>query len=520
VDLLQQKQAKIEALESQLKEKEEKIASLEKLNDWYIEQLKLRQKEKFGSSSEKVSDGQIFLFDLFNEAETLREPITTEPTEETIIPAHKRKKSKRGSSFSHLPVETIEYTLDETDKVCEKCGTTLTDMKKEIRKELKIIPAKISIVEHVTYVYSCRNCDKDGESGFIKQANSPKALIPKSLASPSVLAYILNQKYTNAMPLYRQEQEWKRLGVSITRQNLSNWTIKAATLLKPLEDEMKTALITNELLHADETTLEVLNEPGRETTAKSYMWLYRTSHDAVNPVVIYDYQVGRSGDFAIRFLKDWKGKYLHCDGFSGYKRIADITLCGCLVHAKRKFHEAVKINPDNEDAKVGEAYFQKLFAIESKADELNFSPQERKNLRLKESKKILDQFYSWIASTSMKILPQSLLGKAINYAINQKEYLTNFLLDGRIQLSNNLAEQAIKMFVIGRKNWLFSNTPNGAASSAIIYSIIQTAIANNLKPLYYIEHVFEQMQLNKNIEIKDLLPWSDKIPSKCINTAT
>ena len=520
MNLLQQKQAEIEALKSKLKYQEEQIASLKKLNNWYIEQLKLRQKQKFGSSSEKINDDQISVFDLFNEAETLKEPIAIEPTEETVIPAHKRKKAKRGASFSHLPVETIEYTLNESEKACETCGTSLTDMKKEVRKELKIIPAQISIVEHITYVYSCRHCDKNGEGGFIKKADSPNALIPKSLASPSVLAYILNQKYTNAMPLYRQEQEWNRLGVNLTRQNLSNWTIKAANLLKPLEKEMKLELLSNELLHSDETTLEVLNEPGRDTTAKSYMWIYRTSNDCTKPVIIYDYQIGRSGEFAVRFLKDWKGKYLHCDGFSGYKKMTDKILCGCLVHAKRKFHEAVKINPDNEEAKRGEAYIQRLFAIESKADELKLSPEERKNLRIKESSKILEEFHKWIESISLKTLPQSLLGKAITYAVNQKEYLANFLLDGRIQLSNNLAEQSIKMFVIGRKNWLFSNTPNGAESSATIYSIIQTAIANNLKPLYYLEHVFEQLQLNKNLDLKELLPWSDKIPPKCINKAT
>ncbi|MFV0343165.1 MAG: IS66 family transposase, partial [Anaerocolumna sp.] len=522
MNLLEQLQAENEALKSKIKEnnktisfKNEKIASLEKLNSWYIEQLKLRQKEKFGKSSEKCDENQLTLFDLFNEAETLREPLSVEPTEETLIPAHKRKKAKRGASFSNLPVETIEYTLENCEKICDICGEVLTDMKKEVRKELKIVPAQISIIEHVTYVYSCRNCDKNGESGFIKSAASPNALVPKSLVSPSVLAYILNQKYANAMPLYRQEQEWMRLGVNLTRQNLSNWILKAGSLLKPLERALKKELLSNELLHADETTLEVLHEPGRETSAKSYMWLYRTSKDATRPVILYDYQVGRSGDYAVKFLKGWQGSYLHCDGFSGYKKFIDKTLCGCLVHAKRKFHEASKINPDNEHAKQGESYIRKLFALEAKADESKLSLEERSVLRETESKPVLEAFYKWIDKISLKTLPQSLLGKAITYAINQKEYLSSFLLDSRIQLSNNLAEQSIKMFVIGRKNFLFSNTPNGAGASATIYGIIQTAIANNLKPLYYLEYIFEQMQINKELEISEILPWSDKIPNKC-----
>lgn len=506
-----------EALKSQLLKKEEKIQSLEKLNDWYIEQLKLRNKEKFGSSSEKADQNQLSLFDLFNEAETLKEPIMIEPTEETLVPSHKRKKAKRGSSLLNLPVETIEYKLSDEEKVCDICGSTLTEMKKEIRRELKVVPAKVSIVEHVTYVYSCRACDKEGTGGFIKKADSPKALIPKSLVSPSMLTYILNQKFALAMLLYRQEQEFNRLGIELSRQNLSNWTIKGANLLKPLVAEMKASLLSEELLHADETTLEVLNEPGREATTKSYMWLYRTSKDSTTPVILFDYTQGRNGSYAKNFLENWEGKYLHCDGYAGYKKLENITLCGCLVHAKRKFNEAYKASINHDDAKIGEDYIRKLFAIESKADDLKLSIEERLILRNSESKKVIEEFYDWIQKISLITLPQSLLGKAITYAINQKEYLTNFLKDGRIQLSNNLAEQSIKMFVIGRKNFLFSNTPNGANSSAIIYSVIQTAIANHLKPQYYLEYVFEKIQLSVDLDYKDLLPWSENIPERCRN---
>jgi hypothetical protein len=187
----------------------------------------------------------------------------------------------------------------------------------------------------------------------------------------------MNQKYTLALPLYRQEQECKRLGFELSRQNLSNWIIKGATLLKPLYDELKLSLLTEPLLHADETVLEVLNEPGRPATSKSYVWVYRTSKSNEHPVVIYDYTQGRSGTFPKSFLKNWSGKYLHCDGYSGYKKLEDITLCGCLVHAKRKFHEALTANPDNEYAKKGEAYIRKLFAIEDEADKNELSAEER-----------------------------------------------------------------------------------------------------------------------------------------------
>lgn len=507
--------AENEALKSQLKEKDEKIQSLQKLNSWYIEQLKLKVREKFGASSEKADSNQISLFDLFNEAETLQQPLTVEPEFDTVVKEHTRKKSKRGNKFDNLPVEVVEYKLSDKECICDICGEVLTEMKKEIRKELVIIPAEAKIIEHVTYSYSCRNCDKNGEEGFIKEADHPKALIPKSFVSASSMAHILNQKYTMALPLYRQEQEFKRLGFEISRQNLSNWVLKGASILKPLYLVLKNRMLQEELLHADETTLEVLNEPGRAATSKSYVWVYRTSAYTSTPVIMYEYTQGRSGSFAKSFLKEWNGKYLHCDGYSGYKKLEGITLCGCLVHAKRKFHEAIVANPDSKTAKSGESYIQKLFAVEDYATEKGMSIEERHNLRLEKSKTIFDEFYEWIAETEPKTLPQSLVGKAITYAINQKEYLGSFLKDGRIQLSNNLAEQSVKPFVIGRRNWLFSNTANGAASSAIIYSIIQTAIANNLKPQKYLEYIFTRVQYGDDIE--KLTPWSDSIPEYCKN---
>lgn len=505
-------------LSSKIADLEAENSSLKKLNDWYIEQFKLRQKEKFGRSSEKDNDDQLSFFDIFNESETLKEPIVIEPKEdEILVSAYKKKKKKHGESFSDLPVETIEYKLDDKEKLCNNCASPLTDMKKEIRKELVIIPAQVKVVEHVTHVYSCRACDKEGISGFIKAADSPKALIPKSMVSPSLLAHLQHEKYVMATPFYRQEVNYARLGINLSRQNLSNWNMAGAKILTPLYDLMKKELLSNELLHADETTLEVIHEPGRETKGKSYMWLYRTSNDTNRPVVMYDYQMGRSGDHAKAFLKDWQGIYLHCDGYGGYKKLKDVTLCGCLVHAKRKFHEAYIAGQSNENAKIGENYLKKLFAIEKIANNNNYSYEERLVLRREKSSEIIDKFYTWINEITLKTLPQSLLGKAITYAINQKQYLCSFLKDGRIQLSNNLAEQSIRMFVIGRKNWIFSNTANGANSSALIYSIVQTAIANNLKPEHYLTYVYEQIQLQKELELENLLPWSEMIPEECKN---
>lgn len=419
--------------------------------------------------------------------------------------------------LSKLPIERIEYELKEEERICPKCQQELRVMKKEVRKELIIIPAQVKIKEHVTYVYVCKQCDKTGIEGTIIKANAPKALIKKSMVSPSMMAYIMNQKYANAMPLYRQEQEFRRFGIFLSRQNLSNWFIKGASLLAPLLEDLKRELLSNDLLHADETVLEVLREPGREASTNSHMWLYRTSGSAKHPVILYDYQMGRSGKYANDYLAEWKGNYLHCDGWNGYKQLKEKTLCGCFVHARRKFYDAYKANPQNEDAKKGIEYIKKLFALEAKADELDYTYEQRHQSRCEKSKPILDEFYEWLDKVGQKTLPKSLLGKAICYAQNQKEYLSSFLKDGRIELSNNKAEQSIKMFVIGRKNFLFSNTPNGAKSSAIVYSILQTAIANGLKPYHYLEYIFTRIQMGQAKNVKEILPWSDKIPEECKN---
>jgi len=510
-----EKDQEIETLEKVKNEKSEQIAKLKKLNNWYMEQLKLKAREKLGKSSEKAIDGQLSLFDVFNEAETFREPIQSESPQERIIPEHKRRKAKGGSKFNDIPVEVVEYKLDDREQICDNCHRPLTVMKKEIRKELVIVPAEVKVIEHVTYVYSCINCDKNGESGFIKIAPHPKALIKKSVVSPSFMSYIMNQKYTLALPLYRMEQEFKMLGFEISRQNLSNWIIKGANILKPIYEQIKLSLLNETLLHADETVLEVLHEPGKEAGSKSYVWVYRTSHYNTHPAVVYEYTLGRSGDYAKEFLADWNGTYLHCDGYVGYKKLVGKMLCGYLVHAKRKFHEAYEINKSNEYAKQGETYLRKLFQLETKADEVELSLREHLEMRQTKSKQVLDELYSWISQIESKILSKSLIGKVITYVINQKEYLENFLKDGRIQLSNNLAEQSVKPFVIGRSNWLFANTPNGANASTMIYSIIQSAILNNLIPQKYLTFVFDIIQSGR--DASSLVPWSDEIPESCKN---
>ncbi|XEQ93806.1 IS66 family transposase ISSwo2 [Sporomusa carbonis] len=507
-----QTQAQLEEENAELKKR---VQELEALNKWYMEQLKLLRQKKFGASSEKSKRDDQEQLNLFNEAEAERQPIAVEPDVETI--SYQRKKGKRGENIKDLPVEVIEYTLPEGEQTCPACGEELHVMSKEVRKELTIVPAKVKVIEHVNYVYGCRNCEKNNIETPIITANAPKALLPKSMVSAELMAYIMSQKFVNAMPLYRQEQEFKRLGVTLSRQNLSNWVIKGVALLEPLLAALKKELLSRDLLHADETTLEVLCEPGRPAQTDSYMWLYRTSGDTDHPVVLYDYQEGRSGQFAKAYLAGFSG-YLQTDGWHGYHKVeeAGVTLCGCWAHVRRKFNEALvgpaAKQPDSKEA-IGLAYCNKLFDVEKKAEHM--TPEERHELRQKEAKPIIEEFYKWIEACWADTLPQSLLGKALTYAQNQKKYLTAYLADGRIEISNNRAERSIKPFVIGRKNWLFCNTPGGAKSSAAVYSIIQTAIENGLNPQAYLEYAFRQIQLQDTLCIEKLLPWAEEIPVSC-----
>lgn len=507
-----QTQAQMEKEISALKAR---IQELEALNKWYIEQLKLSRQKLFGKSSEKSQYDTMDQLSLFNEAEAQRQPFTQEPDPETI--SYQRKRGKRGEAIEQLPVDVIEYNLPEDEQICPKCGDNLHVMSKEVRKELTIIPAKVKVVEHVSYIYSCRNCEKNDIQTPVISAAAPKALLPKSLVSAELLAYIMSQKFVNAMPLYRQEQEFKRLGVVLSRQNLSNWVIKGAALLAPILEALKRELLSRPVLHADETTLEVLCEPGRPAQTDSYMWVYRTSGDTKKPIVLYDYQQGRSGRFAKQYLSGFKG-YLHTDGWNGYQQLEEqgVSLCGCWAHARRKFNEALigasSGKVDLPEA-IGLSYCNQLFAIEKRAESM--TTEDRHKLRQKEAKPIIEAFFDWVGTCFDKTLPQSLLGKALTYAQNQKKYLLAFLTDGRIEISNNRAKRSIKPFVIGRKNWLFCNTPGGAKSSAAIYSLIQTAIENRLNPQIYLEYVFQQIQKSDDVGIEKLLPWATDIPLSC-----
>jgi len=497
---------------------EQQIAELNAKLKWYEEQFRLSRQKQFGASSEKTSPEQI---NLFNEAEDIADPKLEEASLETITYQRKKKQAgQREDKLKDLPVEVIEYRLEKHEQICPCCQGILHEMSTQVRQEIKVIPAQIISVKHVQYIYACRQCEKENITTPIIKAEMPRPILPGSLASPSILAYIMDQKYTNSLPLYRQEQQFSRLGIELSRQTMANWLLAAADpWLKIIYDRLHEQLLEKDILHADETTLQVLKEPGRSAESKSYMWLYRTGRDGP-PIVLYDYQTTRASKHPDSFLSGFKG-YLQTDGYSGYGKLASVTLLGCWAHARRKFTEALKALPaDQKDkpvaASIGLGYCNKLFAVERQLKDM--SAKERYEKRLELSKPLLSEFHIWLKRQRQQTLPKSMFGQAITYCLNQWDALNTFLLDGRLEIDNNRAERSIKPFVIGRKNFLFSNTPRGARGSAIIYSIIETAKENNLKPYNYLMHLFEQLpniDTGDQAAIDSLMPWSDSLPEEC-----
>jgi transposase len=390
-------------------------------------------------------------------------------------------------------------------------------MSTEVRKELKIIPAEVKVVKHVRFVYACRRCEHEEINVPVITALAPSPVIPGSLASPSSMAYIMEQKYVEGLPLYRQEQQFSRLGVELSRQSMANWMIYGADKwLSQIYNRLHEHLLKLDILCADETSLQVLHEPGRAAESQSFMWLYRSGrYDP--PIILYDYQTTRAGKHPCRFLSGFKG-YLQVDGYAGYNGLLDVILVGCLAHARRKYDDALKALPAGKSstpvaAQQGLDFCNRLFAIER--DLHDATPEERYRMRLEQSRPVLDAFAAWLKDQLPRVLPKSALGIAIKYCRNQWDKLEAFLLDGRLEIDNNRSERSIKPFVMGRKAWLFANTQRGARASAVIYSIVETAKENGLNPFQYLCYLFERLPNLGGSNLDELLPWSDSLPANC-----
>jgi len=484
-----------------------RITELEALVKYFEELFRLSKHRQFGSSSEKSEYDQL---GLFNEAEVTADVNIPEPELNKVAKQyHKRTRLVTDKLPDDIPVRVVVHELPKEEQVCPECDGDMHVMGRNTKRELEIIPAKVSIVEHVQLVYACRDCEKDECGVPILKAQVCDPVIKGSFAAPETIAYIMTQKFVMGSPLYRQEQEWNRNGIMISRQTMSNWLLKATEdWLEPIYDVLKELLCLRNVLHADETTLQVLREPDKTPQSKSYMWLYRTGGDDTCPIVLIEYQPDRRAIRPAEFLKDFKG-YLHTDGYDGYHKLNDnIIIVGCWAHARRKFDEVLKSLPP-EDRKgsstlVGKQFCDKLFKLEDALTDL--APEERFKQRLKYSKPVMDEFFAW--AEALKPTPKTGIGRAIHYLLSQKKYLERYLLDGRLEISNNRAERSMKPFVIDRKNFLFANTPRGAKASAIMYSLIETAKEHGLNPFKYLTYIFTHapnMDIKNNIDGLELL---------------
>jgi hypothetical protein len=351
----------------------------------------------------------------------------------------------------------------------------------------------------------------------MKASIAPAPVIKNSgICSPSLLAQILYNKYALALPLYRQEADLKHRGIHVSRQNMANWAVYSSehyfSLIVKL---MREELLKNDILHGDETVLQVLREEGKLATSKSYMWLYRTGAAAKRPAVLFEYQPSREAEHPRRFLAGFRG-YLHTDGYAGYHDLENVTAVGCWTHMRRKFADVLKTLDDDirkdSPAQTGLDYCNRLFALENKFEKI--TAEERHRRREEISRPIAEAFFAWAKEEFDRCrLPESAFGKALIYACNQRPWLMNVFRDGRLELSNNRAENAIRPFTLGRKNWLFSNTPAGAGASAAVYSIIETAKANGLKPFEYIKFLLES--LPQGVVPEDCMPWGEQAQQRC-----
>lgn len=487
------------------------------------EKIDYLTKKLFGTSSEKSKDisGQINLFD---EAEQEADDNPEIPT--ITVPEHKRKsKSTHQELFKGVPSQDELISLPEDQRNCAECGAELKAIGKEfVRHEFRYTPAKGEVVNIYRETYKCPVCSTANTMAenikFVK-AHVPEALIPNSYTSESAVAWVMYQKFVNAMPLYRQEQDWKQLGVPFTRATLANWIIYCAkNYFEPLYDYLHRQLLGRTFLMADETRIQVLKEPGRNPETDSFMWLFRSGEDGLPQIILYHYTETRAKYNAVSFLDGFSDGYLETDGYQGYNNLPGIKRCSCWSHTRRYFIEAVPKGKEydySNPAVQGVQFCSKLFDYEriSKAREHTF--EQRKAYRLEKEKPVLDAFWVWLEH--QKPRKGTRFEKAVNYALNRKDTLMTYLEDGRCSFSNNLSENAIRPFTVGRRNWLFSATPKGAESSAFVYTIVEMAKANDLNVYKYLTYLLEQRpnESMSDEQLEKIAPWSEDVKQRCQN---
>lgn len=515
IQLLLQQQEQLEAITKELHASNEKMQLL-------MEQVILGKQNRFGRSSEKMEDTSQLCFRevdgtivFFNEAEAVCDLNAAEPEDlELKSPKQPKRKGKKEADLSGLPFRRINHYLSEEELEAEFGVKGWKQLPDAISRKYHFVPAKVEVEEHHIGVYASKTDE------HMVKADHPKALLHGSLVSPSLGAAIINGKYVNAVPLYRLEQEFQRYGLQITRQNMANWCIRLAEeYLSILYDHLHKELYFYHVIQADETPV-LVNHDGRKAGSKSWMWVYRSGHlYQKRQIVLYEYQQTRNASHPREFLKGYDGICV-TDGYQVYhtleKELEELTIAGCWVHCRRRFDEALKLIPKSYQ-KESHAFLlmkqiQAIYREEGKLNDL--SSDERLKQRQAVIKPLVDAFFAYLKT--INVSKKDKFGDAVGYARNQEKYLRVFLTDGDVPIDNNASERAIRGFCIGKKNWQMIDTIHGAKSSAIIYSIVETAKANNLKPFDYVQHLLEEIPKHMNDKdcsfLEDLLPWSEKLP--------
>lgn len=496
---------------------------LERMNELLLN----AQRARYGQSSEKRDYVMPNQLGMFNEAEAEQDHKSPEPTAETLtVSEHQRKRKPKRTAeelTAGLPVKEVVLEFPEDELSCSTCGHPLKQIgKKYLYEELEIIPQQVRVVKYYSATYACENCEKESGYAHIYSIKAPPRLLKHSLASPSTVADVMTRKYVDGLPLYRQEKIWAREGVALSRATMANWVIQPAqTWLKPLYRRLKKHLLESRVIYADETVVQVLKEDGKPTSSESRMWVYGSGERGGRPIRFFEYQPDRSGKHAAAFLKGFTG-CLVTDGYAGYNQVTGAVRCGCWAHMRRKWREAMPKGATTATSKaaIGYEYCNKLFALEKKFSVM--SDSVRKTARQVKAEPLLEAYWFWLET--LDPVPGSKLAEAVTYAQNQRPYLSAFLDHGEVDISNNFAENAIRPFAVGRKNWLFSDTTKGAESSAIVYTLVETAKANGLDPHAYILRLLEELPyLGRNPSQDDLdmfLPWQSEIQAVCAPSAS
>ena len=521
-------QDQLHSLQSQLDHANAQLSDTNRQIELLTEQIRIMNQCHFGRKSEanlSEIDGQISLFDSFNEVEYLNQNSAKEPEiEEIVISSYHRSKAKgkREADLDGLPARIIEHRLSD-EELAIKFPNGYKELPQEVYKRLHIIPETFIVDEHHVHVYASKNND-----GTILKAPRPRDLFRNSIATPALVASIINGKYTNALPLERQAKTYKMNGINLATNTMANWVIRSTDMyLSLIYDRMHELIYDSKVIHADETPVKVMRIDNAKIKngKKTYMWVYRNrSLKGTHPIVLYDWQDSRRSDHPREFLKTFSGTVV-TDGYQVYHKLEkereDLKVAGCWIHARRPFADFIKsVGLTAAKGSIAqEAYdmITEMLRIDNTFDDLPVSDRKKQRQLILSEK--VDAYFTWIKQKYTQVTPNGSIGKALAYSINQEKYLRVFLTDGNIPMDNNYAEQAIRPFTLGRKNFVLIESSNGAKASAVLYSLVETAKANGLNTFEYFNLLLTEIPQHvddNNLRFLDnLLPWASMVQKAC-----